>query len=446
MFRCELHARGAAPATVALAAIIVMSFMSALRDRRFEIVGDVAISEKPSASLIAALGGVPAIAGITVTEASAQNLPVVFTCDRVIKEDVARAPIKLMRRLPDGSRQADPDHPVYSILHDMFNPVMTAVEYKETAQHHINIWGNHYGQIDRDGRNNVKAIWPLDPSRMTVDLNGLNQLRYRYRQADGVAKEWIFDPANPPILHIRINALDGIHGRGPVTVLREAMGWARAAQDGSARFFGRGSQPMGALQTANKLTPEAAARVRNDWERLHAGVENFHRVAILDHDLKWAPTSFPQKDAQFLETMKFQRSLLAGAFRVAASKINDLERATFSNIEHMAIAHVGDCLMPHFVRWQQAIARDLLNPKSFNTHFAVFVVDALVRGDIKTQNEALQLQRQNGVITANQWRRALDMDDLIAEEDGGDLYLVNGNMMPMQRDPAAVLTPSGSVN
>ena len=102
----------------------------------------------------------------------------------------------------------------------------------------------------------------------------------------------------------------------------------------------------------------------------------------------------------------------------AAHLVNDLEKATFSNIEHLQIAHVGNCLMPHFVRWQQAIARDLLNPRSFNTHFAVFKIDALMRGDMKTFNEGLQLQRQNGVINANQWRQLADMDDLIPADEG----------------------------
>jgi len=160
---------------------------------------------------------------------------------------------------------------------------------------------------------------------------------------------------------------------------------------------------------------------------------------VLPFGFKVEPMAMPHRDAQFIESLKLTRSELASVFRVSAHKINDLEHATFSNVEHLAIQHVNDCLMPHFVCWQQAIARDLLNPKSFNTHFAVFKVDALVRGDFKTLNEALAIQRQNGVISANDWRRVVDDDDQIADEDGGDLYLVNGNMMPMRRDPAAAI-------
>ena len=408
-------------------------------ERRFETVAAESISQDPSKSLIAALDGGPGAAGVPVTQTTVAGLPVVYACDRVIREDVAKTPIKLMRRLPDGrGREADTDHPIYSLLHDLANPVMTAFDFKETLQSQLNLWGNAYAEIVRNRRNEVTALWPLESSRMTVDLNGLNQLRYTYRLPTGRTKVWIFDPANPPVLHLRQHAIDGIHGRGPVQVLREAMGVAVASQRYQARHFGQGGHARVGLSTPSALSEEAAKRVRRDFEAMTVGEHNWHRVVVMDHDLKPVPLAMPHRDAQFIETLKLGRSELSGAFRVPSHKINDLDKATFSNIEHQAIEWVTDGLMPHFVRWTQAIARDLLNPKSFNTHFAVFVVDALVRGDMKTQTEALAVQRQNGVISTNDWRRLMDQNP-IAVEDGGDDYLVNGNMVPVRRDPAAVI-------
>ena len=410
-----------------------------LMGQRFETYPPESISQNPSQSLITALGANPSSAGVNVNEQTVQGIPAVFACDKVIKEDLAKVPIKLMRRRPDGTREPDETHPVYTVLHDLPNPVMTPSEFKETMQCAINLWGNAYAEIERDSRNRVKALWPLEASRMTVDMDGMNRLRYRYELSDGQKKTWIFDPANPPILHIRQNALDGIHGRSPVRVLREAMGLALASQEAAARFYGQGMLPAGALQSPHRLDEPAAKRLRNDMEAILGGVKGFHRIAILDRDLKWQPITMPAKDAEFVDTRKLSRSELAGVYRVPSHKINDMERATFSNIEHQAIEWATDGLMPHFVRWQQAIARDLLNPISSNTHYATFVVDALIQTDIKSRNEALQVQRQNGIINANEWRRKVDMDDQISEEDGGNLYLVNGSLMPMRRDPAATL-------
>jgi HK97 family phage portal protein len=422
---------------------MLMEALHARADRRAVVI-PAGTLEAPTESLSLALGGPPASSGVTVTERTAAGLPVVFACDKIIKQDVAKTPIKLKRRLDDGTRKDDPNHPVYGLLHDLANPVMTAYEFKETMQGFLNLWGNAYAVIERGPGTTPKALWPLDPSRMSVGLDAQNRLQYCYRLSDGKAREWIFDPANPPILHLRQNALDGIHGRGPIQVLRESIGTALAADQYEGRFYGQGGHPRIALSTPAKLNDASARRVRQDVEQQTVGDHNWHRVLVLDHDLKPVQLAMPHRDAQFVDLQKLGRSELGGAFRVPAHKFGDLERSTFSNIEHQAIEYVGDCLMPLFVCWQQAIARDLLNPRSFNTHFATFVVDSLIRGDSTALSTALNLQRQNGVINANQWRRIVDMDDQIADADGGNLYLVNGNMMPMRRDPAATFDfPAG---
>jgi HK97 family phage portal protein len=406
--------------------------------------------EQPSESLVLGLGGaMPSSSGVAVTQKSAEGIPTVYACNRVISQDIAKTPIKLKRRNADGTRADDVNHAVYHCLHDLFNPTTTSYEGKETLQTYLNYWGNAFAEIIR--KPGEVQLWPLDSARMSWGLDGLNRLTYSYRMLSGPPKVWIFDPANPPIFHLRQNSRDGITGRSPVTVLREAMGTTVAQDRYVSRLYGQGGHPRVALSTSQKLNEASARRIRSDFETLTVGEHNWHRVVVLDHDLKPVPLVMPNRDAQFLELTKLSDQRLCGAFRVSPHKISNDERSTFSNVEQIAIEHVGDCLMPHFVCWQQAIGRDLLNPKSFNTHFAVFIVDSLLRGDAVAVNTMLNLQRQNGVINANQWRKTLDMDDQISDEDGGNEYLVNGTMMPMHRDPAAAIelplpVPQGGAN
>lgn len=427
-----------------------MGLMGVVVDRteRRATVEPAGTWERPSESFVMGTGAVASSSGVPVTQRSAEGIPTVFACDKVIKQDVAKCPIKLKRKNTDGTRADDVNHPVYHALHDLANPVMTAYEFKETMQGYVNLWGNAFAEILR--RPNEVQLWPLDSSRMTIDLDGLNRLRYSYRMVSGRPKEWIFDPANPPIMHLRQNSRDGITGRSPVQVLREAMGMAIAADRYVGRFYGQGGHPRVALSTSQKLTDGAARRIRTDFETLTVGEHNWHRVVVLDHDLKPVPLVMPNRDAQFAQIQQLSLAALCGTFRVPPHKIANLERSTNNNIEQQAIEHVSDCLMPHFVCWQQAIGRDLLNPKTFNTHFAVFMVDALIRGDSVALSTSLNTQRQNGVISANDWRRIVDMDDMIPAVDGGDEYMVNGTMMPMHRDPAAAIdfTPpvGGGVN
>lgn len=416
------------------------------RAERRAIVISGGTLDQPSDALIAGVGATSASSGVPVTTRTAEGIPTVYACDKVIKQDVAKTPIKLKRRNDDGTRTDDVNHPVYHALHDLFNPTMTAYEGKETMQGFLNLWGRAYAEIIR--KPGEVQLWPLDSARMTVALDSLNRLTYSYQMATGRPKTWIFDPANPPIFHLKQNTGGRLDGRSPVTVLREAMGVSIAQDRYQGRHYGQGGHPRVALSTSQKLTTDAARRIRTDFETLTVGEHNWHRVVVLDHDLKPVPLVMPNRDAQFLDLVKVSDQRLCGAFRVSPHKISNDERATFNNVEQIAIEHVGDCLMPHFVCWQQAIGRDLLNPKSFNTHFAVFIVDALMRGDAVAVNTMLNLQRQNGVINANDWRKILDMDDQISDEDGGNLYMVNGTMMPMRRDPAAVIdfNAPGAVN
>lgn len=376
-----------------------------------------------------------------VTVDSVSGIPAVYACDKVIAEDIAKTPIKIKRKNADGTRQDDTNHPVYGLLHDLANPAMTAYEFKEQMQSALNLWGNAFAEIQRNTRNEPIALWPLEPARVEVKLNALNQLVYCYRMADGKTKEWLFNAANPPVFHLRQNAVAPSWwlGRSPIRVLRDALGVALAQQRYQARHFGQGGHAQMQITGAASLSPEAAQKIVADYEKITRGEENWHRPVMLPFGFEAKPMAMPHRDAQFVDMLKMSRSQAAGAFRVSAHKINDLDKATFSNIEHLNIAHVGDCLGPHFKRWTQAIGRDLMNPKSFNTHFAVFKIDELIRGDFKTLNDGLSTMRQNGVITANDWLRIIDSDDQIPADKGGDDHLVNGTMVPMRGDPSAVI-------
>lgn len=424
------------------------------RTERRAVVTSAGTLETPSSPTLFG-DGRPVASGVVVNERLAEGIPTVFSCDRVIKQDVARCPIEIKKKGTDGSRKIDVENPVHIALFEQPNPFMSPYDLKETVQSYLNLWGNGYAEIEwlqvatsaNSGRRLEVRLWPLDASRMTAKLNSLNQLQYTYRMPDGKAKDWIFDPAKPPILHLRQNCVDGINGRSPIQVLREAMGTSIAADRFVSRMYGQGGHPRTALSTSQKLTVEAASRIRNDFETLTVGEHNWHRVVVLDHDLKPVPLVMPNRDAQFVELRKLGRDETCGIFRVAPHKVANMGAATNNNIEWQGIEHLGDCLMPNFVTWTDAIGRCLLRPMSFGTHYAQFNARGIVRGDFQSTNNSLHLMRQDGVISANDYLRLLDMDDVISEADGGNLYMVNGNMVPLRRDPAASLDmpepPSG---
>jgi HK97 family phage portal protein len=408
---------------------------------RYKTVGAEDISQTPSQPLIAALGGTLSASGASVTEYTAEGLPALYAAVHLIADNVAQLPLKLMRRREDGGRDVATDHPLYTVLHDLANPELTAFDLRETLQTHLCLWGNAYAEVVRDARGRVTQLWPLDPARMTIDRDGLNRLRYVYELLRGGRQVWIYDPNRPPLLHLRINAHDGIHGRSPIRLHRESLGLTKAAEQFGARFFGNQARPSGVLQAKTQLSPEAQTKLRTQWEAMMQG-DRMHSTAILEEGMVWQSITVPPEDAQFLETRKFQIDEIARIYRIPPHMLGAVDRSTSwgTGIEQQQIGFLTFTLMPWLERWKQAIKRDLLNRQEFTIYDAVFIVNGLLKGDAASRAAALATQRQNGIINANEWR-ALEEMDPIAAEDGGDLYMVNGNMLPMT---PAVLTEANA--
>jgi hypothetical protein len=144
--------------------------------------------------------------------------------------------------------------------------------------------------------------------------------------------------------------------------------------------------------------------------------------------MKWTKASMTSEDAQYLETRKFQRQEIAGIFRVPPHKIGDLERATFTNIEHQGMEYVTDCLMSYLVRWEQAMNYSLLTEREQGKYYFEFLVDGLLRGDIASRYTAYQTAINEGIMSANEVRAKENMNP---REDGlGDVYMRSANTVP----------------
>ena len=148
--------------------------------------------------------------------------------------------------------------------------------------------------------------------------------------------------------------------------------------------------------------------------------------------MKYTPISISPNEAQFLETRKFQIDEIARIFRVPPHMIGDLEKSSFSNIEQQSLEFVKYTLDPWVVRWEQSIKRTLLLPDEKGVYFAKFNVDGLLRGDYQSRMNGYATARQNGWMSANDIR-SLEQQDLIPDEEGGNLYLINGNMLPLKQ-------------
>ena len=240
----------------------------------------------------------------------------------------------------------------------------------------------------------------------------------------------------PPteVLHIPGLGFDGLVGYSPIAMAKNAIGMAIACEEYGAKFFANGAHPSGVLEHPGTL--KDPSRVRESWQSTFGGSHNANKVAVLEEGMKYTPISISPEQAQFLETRKFQINEIARIFRVPPHMVGDLEKSSFSNIEQQSLEFVKYTLDPWVSRWEQSMARSLLTPEEKKQYFVKFNVDGLLRGDYQSRMNGYAVGRQNGWMSANDIRE-LENLDRIPEELGGDLYLINGNMMPLSMSGAA---------
>ena len=370
--------------------------------------------------------------GKRVNERTAMQMTAVYSCVRILSEAVAGLPLHFYRYTEDGGKEKAVGHPLYFLLHDEPNPEMTSFVFRETLMTHLLLWGNAYAQIIRNGRGEVMALYPLMPDRMSVERDGNGQLYYEYTLgADDVPTVKGGTVVLPPseVLHIPGLGFDGLVGYSPIAMAKNAIGMAIACEEYGAEFFANGAQPSGVLEHPGTI--KDPARVRESWQSTFGGSHNANKVAVLEEGMKYTPISISPEQAQFLETRKFQIDEIARIFRVPPHMVGDLDKSSFSNIEQQSLEFVKYTLDPWVSRWEQSMARSLLTAEEKKEYFVKFNVDGLLRGDYQSRMNGYAVGRQNGWMSANDIRE-LENLDRIPEELGGDLYLVNGNMMKLE--------------
>lgn len=373
----------------------------------------------------------PTAAEKTVNERSAMQLTAVYACVRILAEGIAGLPLHLYKCGKNGSREKAVDHPLYFLLHDEPNPEMTSFVFRETLMTHLLLYGNCYCQIIRDGRGQVAALYPLMPNQMSVDRDEKGQLYYTYlrsgEEADTMKKGTVY-LLPEDVLHIPALGFDGLVGYSPIAMAKNSIGVGLACEEYGAKFFANGAAPSGVLEHPGTI--KDITRLRESWNAIYGGSKNAGKVAILEEGMHYSSISISPNEAQFLETRKFQVDEIARIFHVPPHMIGDLERSTFSNIEQQSLEFVKYTLNPWVCRWEQALTRSLLSPKEKREYSIKFNVDGLLRGDYQSRMNGYAVGRQNGWMSANDIRELENMDK-ISEEQGGDLYLVNGNMIKM---------------
>jgi len=357
--------------------------------------------------------------GVKVDEEIALTFSAVWACVRILSETIASLPLGVFKRTNDG-RELLLAHPVYHLLHNEPNQFMTSFMFRETIMAFVVLWGNGYAKIQYKGDARIESLDILHPNGVTPFIASDGKLYYEVRHSDRteILKDY-------EMLHIPGLSFDGIKGKAPLDVYKEAVGLGKAAEGFGAEFFGNGANTDVVLSYPSKLSDKGKKNLGDSFDKKYR--DGSKKTMVLEEGIKVERVTIPPEQAQFLQTRKFQVNEIARIFRVPPHMIADLEKSTNNNIEHQGIDFVTHTMRPWVKRFEQEYDRKLFyESEKYNT-FTKHNLDALLRGDAEARSKIMIAKFTTGSITSNEIRAA----DGLNAVDGGDQRYVMGNMMPI---------------
>ena len=355
------------------------------------------------------------VAGQPVNQEQAMRLSTVYACTKILSETISTLPVHLYRRVGDKNEMHN-SAPLHDLMLHSPNDFQTGPEFFQYVMMCLLMEGNFYGYVNRTSSGKVVEILPLQPENVTIRQDQQFNIIYQVQFDNG--KQDILD--NNQILHIKGMSLDGVRGISPIKYNAEAIGSSMAARDYASNVFGNDATPRGILGTDGILSDDAYTNIRESWNSSHQGVQNSHRIAILEQGLKFTPLSMSPADVQLLDARKYSRTEICGMYRVPPHMVADLERATFSNIEHQDLQFYKSTILPYLTLIEARLNKTLLG---VNTQHFKFDVGGLLRSDLTTRVNAYKELIACGVMSPNEARDRLDMNP----REGGDEFITQTN-------------------
>lgn len=349
-------------------------------------------------------------AGVDINAETALQVSTYYACIRIVAETIGHLP-KYIYRPRKAGKGADliSDHPTNVVLQRETNPDMTPMTVFQTVAQHAVGWGNGYAELELDGKGRVRAIYPLMPDvtwpEREVDKRGI---RYYHTIINGESRRI----PSYRILHVPGLGYDGLVGYSPIHIMREALGLSRAAETFGAEFFGNGSRSGVVIKHPKVPNKEARDNIKEDWIDSNSGPENWHQPRVLIEGMDIEQITIPPEDAQFILTREFQKRDIATFMRMQLSKLGDMSNYNYKSLEHEAIVHVIDSILPWAVRFEQEMNRRFFTARDDRDLYVKLDLDELLRGDSLTRAQVLRTLTFASLITPDEGREELDYNPM----------------------------------
>lgn len=364
-----------------------------------------------------------AATGEVVNRSSSLGIAAFWRGVNLITRDVAKLPLIVYRRLPEGGKERAVRHPAYKLLRNNAHPLIKAFDFKQTLTGHALCYGNGYAYIWRDNAGRPLEMWPLDPEATYPVLERIgNVVKLWYvTRLDGGEERKL--PA-ADVLHIRGLGYDGIRGYDVITYAKETLGLAIGARKYGSIYFKHNARPNVILEYPGELSRDAYQNLRASWERMYQGLDNAHRTAILENGMKATVLSDNAKQSILIEARKFDVKEIANVLGVPPHKLGDDGRTSYASLEQENQAYLDEALDGWLAQWEQECSAKLLTPqqRERDTHFCEFLRSAIVRADLSTRYAAYNTALQGGWLSRDEIRAMENLSPL-PDGQGASYYI-----------------------
>jgi HK97 family phage portal protein len=364
--------------------------------------------------------GYPSATGIRITGELALRVGAVYRCVSILANALAMLPLGMFEALERGRRPAK-EHPLDRTISLAPNRRQTTFEWRRQLMTCLLLRQNAFCQIVPTGEVGIELV-PLHPDRLEgPEEISSGALRWQFKRADGTKTPLV---EGVDLWHLQGLSEDGLRGLAMIDLGKDTVGLAAAAEQHAARFYERGITFQGILEHPAHLKPDTADAMSTSFSRKYGGLRGSHSVPVLWEGMKFNPISMSHKDAEFLDSRKFEIAEIARWFGVPPHMVGDVERSTSwgTGIESQGLQFLIYSLQPWLELWEEKIRKDLVvRPERY---YAKFNPGALLRMDQKTQAEVCQIYIQTGVYSPNEVRELLERNP----REGGDEYQTQLNM------------------
>ena len=348
------------------------------------------------------------------------TLTAVWCAIRLLAESVSSLPISVYTKQENGDKTEDTKNPIYKLVKFKPNYYQNKITFFEFIMLSICTTGNSYVQIVRNNSGTPTQLICLDPDKATVVIDN-NELFY---QIDGAG---VLDSSD--ILHFKTITDDGITGISPIDQCAKALKWSENLEEFGSTFFSNGAKPSSILQTDRALSDTALTRLKSSFANTYGKLKNSNSTIVLEEGLTFKPISISPEQAQFLASREFSISEVARIFRVQPHLLMDLTKSSFNNIEMQSQEFLTYTLMPYITRIEEEMNLKLFRTNELGKTFIEFNVNGLLRGDVKTRNEAYKSGITNGYMSINEVRRYENLNSI----EGGDKHFMQLNMTTIEK-------------